>query len=156
MNPPATGREALLIEALDGMIDVLDRVELLIPTLSEGERGLLAANHQLTAQLGTLDARMVRFAEAAKMHVVKHIAQYTDQATQRLIDEHVGAMEKAAHLLFIKDVGPALRSLVQPLQRAAEIAEEAANPWNSWLTHAATAMGASGVTWVLTSGVWRP
>ncbi len=156
MNPPVTGREALLIEAIAEMGDVLDRVDTLIPTLEAGQRRAEETHSKLAAQVATLEVRMAAAAEAAKAHAVNHIAQRTAQATRQSIDLHVRAMEEAARTLFVKELGPALQGLVQPLLRVQEIVRQHARPWDGWLTHAATAAVASVLTWIVTSGGWRP
>jgi len=92
----------------------------------------------------------------AKAHAVHHIALRTDQATRRSIDLSIKAMEEAARTLFLKELGPALQGLVQPLQQLRELAQQSARPWDVWLTHAATAGVASLATWLVSSGVWRP
>jgi len=156
VNPPVTSSEALLIEALDEMSKVLHRVETLIPALNTGQRGMMEASAKLAAQLSTVEARMVAFAEAAKIHAVKHIAERTDEAARQAINLQLRAMQEAARVLFLKELGPALQSLVQPLQRVQEVARQSARPWDAWLTHAATAGVASLWTWLVAAGVWRP
>ena len=156
MNPPVTAREALLIEALGEMSEVLDRVDRLIPVLEVGQRRAVEAHGKLAAQMSTLEVRMAAAGEAAKTHVVSHIAQRTAQATRHSIDLQVRAMEEAARTLFIKELGPALQGLVQPLLRMQEVVQNIARIWDVWLTHAATAAVASICTWLVTSGVWRP
>jgi hypothetical protein len=156
VNPPVTGREALLIEAIAEMGGVLDRVETLIPTLEAGQRGVEQTHAKLAAQVSTLEVRMAAAAEAAKAHAVNHIAQRTAQATRHSIDLHVRAMEEAARTLFVKELGPALQGLVQPLLRVQEVVRQHARPWDGWLTHAATAAVASLITWLVTSGAWKP
>ncbi len=156
MNLPGTAREALLIEALGEMTGVLDRMDALVPQLDAGYRRFVDADKELAGQLSTIEVCMKAFAEKARAHAVHHIALHADQTARRSIDLHVKAMEEAAHTLFLKEVGPALQSLVQPLQRLRQLVQQNARPWDIWLTHAATAAVASLVTWLVTSGVWRP
>lgn len=156
MNPPATSTEALLIEALVEMSDMLDRVETLVPALDTGQRGMLEANARLVAQLAAIEVRMVAFAEAAKVHAAKHIAERTNEAARHTIELQLRAMQEAARMLFQKELGPSLRALVQPLQRVQEVVRRSARPWDTWLAHAATAAVASVCTWLAVSGVWRP
>jgi hypothetical protein len=156
VNPPVTSSEALLIEALAEMSGVLDRAEALIPALDMGQRGMVEANTKLVAQLAAIEVRMAAFAETAKIHAAKHIAERTDEAAKRAINLQLRAMQEAARMLFQKELGPALQALVQPLQRVQEVARQSARPWDAWLTHATTAGIASLWTWLATSGVWRP
>ena len=156
MNPPATAREALLIEALGEMGDVLDRVEALMPAMEAGRRSLAEAHEMLSAQLSSLEVRMVASVEAAKNGAVDHISERTRQAARHSIELHLKIMEEAARALFLKELAPALRGLVQPLLHVREVLRNSARPWDTWLTHAATAAVASLFTWLLASGAWRP
>ncbi|MEO6277939.1 hypothetical protein [Roseateles sp.] len=155
MNPPVTGREALLIEAIAELVDVLDRVDLLLPALEAGQIDAAAAHRKLAVQVSKLEAQMVATGETVKTNAVKFIAQHTGQATRQSIDLHIGAMEEAARKLFVAELSPALRALVAPLLQVQEIVRQQARPWDHWLTHAATAIVASLCTWVVMSGVWR-
>lgn len=156
MNPPVTSSEALLIEALDEMSEVLHRVETLVPALDAGQRGMTEASAKLAAQLSTFEARLAASTEAAKMLVARHMAARADEVTRNSINLQLKAMEESARVLFLKELGPALQSLAQPLQRVQEVVRQSARPWDAWLTHAATAGVASLWTWLVTAGVWRP
>jgi hypothetical protein len=156
VNPPVTGREALLIEALGEISEVLDRVEQFIPALELAQHRAEEAHGKLATQMATLEVRMGAAAEAAKTHAVTFIAQRTAQVTRGSIELHVRAMEEAAQTLFVKELGPALQGLVQPLLRAQEVVRNSARPWDAWFTHATTAAAAALVTWLVTSGAWKP
>lgn len=156
MIPPATSRDALLIELLGEMSGVLDRAEELLPAFETGQRGMTEACGKLLAQLATMEVRMVGITEAAQNRAVKHIAQRSDEATRQILSIQVRAMQEAARMLFLKELGPALQALVQPLQRLKEDLQRRSRLWDAWLTHAATASVASLCTWLATTGVWRP
>ena len=156
MIPPGTAREALLIEALGEMSGVLDRVESLVHALKTAERGTVEAHGKLAAQLPTLEAHIAATAKAATTHAVNLIAQRTTQSTRQSIDEHLRAMEEAARSLLLKELGPLLQALTQPLLRLQQVVRDNARPWDAWLTHAATAAAASMCTWLVMSGVWKP
>ena len=155
MNPPVTSSEALLIEALEELSGVLDRVQTLVPALDTGQRGMLETSARLVAQLSTMEVRMLALADAAKRDAVKHIADRTDEAMRHSIHRQLRVMQEAARILFQKELGPALQALVQPLQNVKEEVRQSVRPWDAWFTHAATAGVASAWTWVVTSGVWR-
>ena len=152
MNPPVNAREALLIEALGEMAEVLERADTVVCALDAARRGVFEANGRLAADLSTMERRMAALAEATKERVLHHLVDRTNQATRRSIDLHVKAMEEAARDLFSKELDPALRSLVQPLLRLQEVVRQNARIWDSWLTHAATAAAASLCTWLIASG----
>lgn len=156
MIPPATSHDALLLELLEEMSGVLNRAGELIPAFDTGQRGMTEACGKLLAQLATMEVRMVGITEAAQNQAVKHIAQRSHEATRQILSLQVRAMQEAARTLFVKELGPALQALVQPLQRLKEDLQRNSRAWDTWLTHAATASVASLCTWLVTSGVWRP
>jgi hypothetical protein len=156
VNPPVTAREALLIEALAEMGNVLDRVETLTRALEAGQRDAVEAHGKLAVQVSTLEIRLAAAGETVKNNAVNFIAQRTNQATRQSIELHLRSMQEAARALFLKELEPTLQALVQPLLRVQEVVRENARPWDSWLTHAATASVASTCTWLVTSGVCRP
>jgi len=155
VNPPVTGREALLIEAIAEMGTVLDRVAMLIPALEASQRQAEEAHGKIAVQVSTLEVRMAASGETVKTNAVNFIAQRTGQATQQSIELHLRAMQEAARTLFLKELGPSLQSLVQPLLRVQEVVRQHARPWDTWLTHAATAAAASVCTWLVMSAAWR-
>ena len=155
MNPPLNGREALLIETVGELVEVLDRVQTLVPTLDAGRLAVTAVSGQLATQLCGMEARFGALSEAAKAHALNHIAQRTGQATRQSIDQHLKAMDEAARTLFVKELGPALQALVQPLQQVHEVVRRSAKPWDTWLTHAATAAVTAVATWLVTSWASR-
>jgi len=156
MSTPGGAREMLILEALGDVGKLLDRVDEVKASLEASCEALSQANAALQAQSAAIDARIAMLTDAAKAHVIKHIAQQADKATRHSIDLHLRAMEEAAQALFTKNVGPAIHRLTQPLQQLYRVVKETSNPWNSWLTHAASAILAAMLTWLLLSGVWRP
>ncbi|MDY0743386.1 hypothetical protein SNE35_02670 [Paucibacter sp. R3-3] len=146
----------LILEALGDVGKLLDRVDEVKASLAASCEALSQASAALQAQSAAIDARITRLTDAATAHVVKHIAQQADKATRQSIDLHLRAMDEAAQALFTRNVGPAIHRLTQPLQRLYEVVKETSNPWNSWLTHAASAILAGTLTWFLLSGLWRP
>ena len=145
----------LILEALGDVGKLLDRVDEVKASLEASCEALSQANAALQAQSTAIDARIAMLTDAAKADVIKHIAQQADKATRQSIDLHLRAMEEAAQTLFTKNVVPAIHRLSQPLQQLYRVVKETANPWNSWLTHAASAILAAMLTWLLLSGVWR-
>ena len=156
MNPPVTGREALLIEAIADMREVLDRVGTLVPTLEANRRDAVEAHGRLADQVSTLEVRLAAAGETIRSNAVNFIAKRTGEATQSSIEMHLRAMDDAARTLFLKELGPALQGLAQPLLRAQEVVRQHARPWDTWLTHAATATAASVCTWLVATGAWKP
>jgi hypothetical protein len=65
-------------------------------------------------------------------------------------------MQEAAQMLFKMELGPALQALLYPLERVKEIFLENSRPWDTWLTHTATATVSTACMWLVLGGLWRP
>ena len=156
MSDPETAREAFFIEALGGMACLIDRLEAIAPAMDASQRALAQASakfsRQAAEQGAAFDGHIVQFSAKVKEHVSNHIAQRADEVTRRTLGLQVQAMEESARALFLKEISPELRKLCEPLERLYAAVRESANPWNGWLTHAATATFASVTTWAVTSG----
>lgn len=154
MNGTSSAREALIAEALGEVAALLDRVEAVGPALDGSRLALIHASAELAGQVKAFESRMAGITENAKVQAVKHIARRTDEITRVSAEAQTRAMEEAARMLFRTEVGPALQRVAMPLQHLADLAHRGAHPWHHWLTHAATAVAASGLTWVLAAWLW--
>jgi hypothetical protein len=154
MSGPSTAREALLIEALGDVAALLDRVEAVAPALDASRGALIQASTDLAGQVAAFESRMAAITENAKVQAVRHIARRTDEIARGSAETQTRAMEEAARMLFRTELGPALQRLALPLQHLADLAQRGARPWQHWLTHAATAVGASALTWALAAWWW--
>lgn len=154
MNNLSTAREAFITEALGEIATLLDRVEAVAPTLDASRLALINASTELAGQVTAFESRMAGITENAKVQAVKHIARRTEEVARASAEAQSRAMEEAARMLFRTEVGPALQRVAMPLQHLADLAHRGAHPWQHWLTHAATAVVASGVTWALAAWLW--
>jgi hypothetical protein len=144
MNRPNTAREALIAEALGEVARLLDRVEALPLAMRDATQAMTRASDELGGQLGTFEHRMTAISEHAKTVVLEHIARRSNELTRRSLDEQSQAMSNAARTLFTTEFGASQHRLAALLQ---PVAERLQRPWDSWLTHAATAAAASAATW---------
>lgn len=154
MNGTSSAREALIAEALGEIAELLDRVEAVAPALDTSRQALINASTDLAGQVTAFESRMTGIAETAKVQAVKHIARRTDEIARSSAEAQTRAMEEAARMLFRTELGPALQRVAMPLQHLAELAHRGAHPWRHWLTHAATAVLASGLTWAMAGWFW--
>lgn len=154
MSGTGSAREALIAEALGEVAALLDRVEAVGPALDGSRLALVHASAELAGQVTAFESRMAGVTENAKVQAVKHIARRTEEITRVSAEAQARAMEEAARMLFRTEVGPALQRVAMPLQHLADLANRGAHPWHHWLTHAATAVVASGLTWVLAAWLW--
>lgn len=147
----STAREALIVETIGDIAALLDRVEALGPTIDASRQAAVEACAQLSAALEVLESRMSAVSETARTQVVKHIVQRTEEAARRAQEVQSRLIAEAAREAFRSEVERAMQRLAQAMQAA-----DAAKPavWETWLTHAATAVAASVATWLLT--VWSP
>jgi hypothetical protein len=151
MSSPSTAREALIVEALGEVLGVIQRLEAVAPALDASRLALVRDSAKLVAQVDSFENRMVVITENAKVRAVQHIARRTDEMARSTLDAQTRAMEEAARTLFRNELAPAFQRLVVPLQ---QLAERAARPFESWLTHAATAVMASALTWAVAAWLW--
>lgn len=154
MNGTSTFREAFIVEALGEAAALLDRVEAVAPVLDASRLALINASTDLAGQVTAFENRMAGITENAKTQAVKHIARRTDEIARVTAEAQTRAMEEAARMLFRTEVGPALQRVAIPLQHLADLAHRGAHPWQHWLTHAATAVVASALTWALAAWLW--
>ena len=154
MNGTGSAREALIAEALGEVAALLNRVEAVAPALDGNRLALVHACAELAGQVTAFESRMAGITENAKTQAVKHIARRTEEIARGSAEAQTRAMEEAARMLFRTEVGPALQRVAVPLQHLADLAHRGAHPGQPWLTHAATAVVASGLTWVLAAWLW--
>jgi cell division septum initiation protein DivIVA len=154
MSGMSTAREAFIVETLGEVAALIDRVEAVAPALDASRRALIQASTDLAGQVAAFESRMAAITENAKVHAVKHIARRTDEIARGSAKTQTRAMEEAARMLFRTELGPTLQRLALPLQHLADLAQRGARPWQHWLTHAATAVGASAGTWALAAWWW--
>ncbi|MBY0468525.1 MAG: hypothetical protein K2Q07_06065 [Burkholderiaceae bacterium] len=147
MNEPMGAREALLIEAIGEMVNLIDSVDRLTPELREASGELGRASEGLRGSLAAFETQVLALCEKAKVQAVKHILARTDEAARLSIEQQSRAMADAARVAFGADLGATLQRL-QSLQNRQE------RRWEPWLTHAAAAATASAATWTLAITLW--
>lgn len=143
MNRPTTAREALLAEALGELVQLTERVELLLPALERTRAALLEADAALLARLDALDGKAAAVGESAKQRALDDIARHADAVARQSAVRQAQAMSAAAGVLFSREVEPRLQRLAASLQRLSQRVER---PWERWLIHAATVTTSCVVT----------
>lgn len=146
MSHPSTAREALIVEAIGDVAKLIQRVEAMAPALDETCEALLLTSTKLRDDLAGFERRMAAITEQAKTHTAKHIAARADEAARRSIDQQSQAIADAARVAFGAELGATMQRLQTVLRPLLERHE---GPWEQWLTHAATAVGASAATLAL-------
>jgi len=151
MSPPSTAREALIVEAIGDVAQLLQRVEALTSALDEACQALRQASTTLQDDVAGFERRMAAITENAKAQAVRYMAAQTAEATRRAIDQQSRAMADAARLAFGAELGATMQRLQTTLRPLLERRER---PWERWLVHAAVAAVAAAATWVLVIFVW--
>lgn len=146
MNRPNTAREVLVAEVLGEVAHLLARVEALTPVMRDATQAMTLASDELGGRLGAFEDRMRVIAENAKTVVLEHIVRRGNELTRHMLAEQSQAMSTAARTLFNMEFGASQHRLAALLQ---PVAERLQRPWDSWLTHAATATTASAATWAV-------
>lgn len=154
MSGPSSVREAFIVETLGEVAVLLDRVQAVATALDASRLALINASTELAGQLAAFESRMAGITENAKVQAVRHIARRTDELARSSLDTQTRAMEEAARTLFRAELGPALQRVALPLQQLTDLAQRGARPWQQGLTHAATAVVASALTWALAAWLW--
>lgn len=147
MSDPVTAREALLIEAIGEVSNLIDSVDRLTPELQEMRCEIDRASAGLRESLAAFEAQVLALTEKSKVVAVKHILAHTQEAARQATALHSRAMADAARVAFGAEVGAAL-------QRLKALHERPERRWELWLTHAAAAATASAGTLMLTLTLW--
>ncbi len=142
MTEPVGAREALLIEAIGEMVNLIDSVDRLTPELRAASSEIGRASEGLRRSLAGFETQVLALCEKAKVQAVKHILARTDEAARLSIEQQSRAMADAARVAFGADLGAAL-------QRLQSLHARPGPCWEPWLTHAAAAATASAATWTL-------
>lgn len=147
MSDPVTAREALLIEAIGEVSNLIDSVDRLTPELQEMRCEIDRASTSLRESLAAFEGQVLALTEKSKVVAVKHILAHTQEAARQATALHSRAMADAARVAFGAEVGAAL-------QRLKALHERPERRWELWLTHAAAAATASAGTLMLTLTLW--
>ncbi len=147
MSDPVTAREALLIEAIGEVSNLIDSVDRLTPELQEMRCEIDRASTGLRESLAAFEGQVLALTEKSKVVAVKHILARTEEAARQATALHGRAMADAARVAFGAEVGAAL-------QRLKALHERPERRWELWLTHAAAAATASAGTLMLTLTLW--
>jgi hypothetical protein len=148
MTHPSTAREALIVEAIGDVAELVKAVEVLAPRLDAACQALQQASVRLHDELAGFESRLAALTENAKTATSRYLAARVVEATRRSIDEQSLAMSEAARTAFKAEFGQRLQTLLQPLLEQREQA------WRRCLTHAVAAGAGCVATWVMAAYRW--
>jgi hypothetical protein len=143
MNRPTTAREALLAEALGELVQVTQRLEVLLPALERTRAALVKADAALLARFDALDGKAVALSETAKQRAMDDLTRHADAVARQTAVRQANAMSAAAGVIFTREFEPRLQRLAGSLQQLAQSIDQ---PLERWLIHALTVMTSCVVT----------
>ena len=143
MNDPISAREALIIEAIGDVTNLVESVERLFREVQEMSRDFEQANTGLRDALARFQTQVIALSENAKVQTVKHMLMRTDEVSRSGIDAQTKAMTNAATQLFDSRVDPRIQQLARVITHQVD---RLGNPRERWWTHAATALSASAAS----------
>jgi len=144
MTYPSSAREALIVEALGNVAQLLDRVEALTLSVNAARIALDSASAKLHGDLKALDADIQVVTHQAKVAMVDHVLKRVNKAASEAMATQAQAMTSAARLAFSDQAESNLPRLIKLLQNALQRIDR---PWEVWMTHAATACASGFLTW---------
>lgn len=145
MSDPVAAREALIVEAIGDVAQLMQDVHALTPALDARCQDIAKATNELEQSLAAFEDRISAIAENAKTQTIRYLVARTEEAARKAIDQQSRAMADAARVAFGMELGAALQRLNVAMQ---PVIESSQRRWQSWLTHAAAAAAASALTWV--------
>lgn len=146
IGDPVAVREALLVEAIGDLANLIDAVQELKPVLQGAGRDIAQAEAGLRDSLATFEARMTAVTEHAKVQAMKHVAMQTHHAAKLSIEQQSRAMSDAARLAFGTQLGASMERLQAMLR---PLADSRQSRWETRLMYFAVAATASAGTWLL-------
>ena len=146
MSHPRTAREALLAEVIGDVAKLIERLEAIGPVVDQGCGALDEARQSLRQDLANLEHRIAAVTEAAKSQATRQVALRVDEAARRTIEAQSRAMADAARIAFGAELGATMQRLHVELR---PLLEDRHRRWESWLTHAATALASALATSLL-------
>lgn len=137
---PKNSREALIAEALGEFHRLLTRIDAVQPRLDETVKRMEQTTAAMTAGVGPFRQEVGKFFHAHQQAAAKGASHATSQFASDLFAAQTRELKRSAQDIFNKEVTPPLRQLTAELQASIRAAHR---PWDSWLTHAATAVTAA-------------
>jgi hypothetical protein len=151
MTHPSTAREALIVEAIGDVAELVKAVEMSATRLEATCQAFQQARIGLHDELAGFESRLATLTENAKTVTNRYLAARVVEATRRSIDEQSRAMSDAARTAFKAELGPMLQRLQTFLQ---PLLEQRGRAWRRYVTHAAAAGAGSVATWAIAAHRW--
>lgn len=136
-------REALIVEALGDIAELLERLETIAPALASTSDAVLSAADSLTTRSADAESRFAAFTQQAVTHLSKHLAHRSEELARTAVEVEVQALHAIARKILQEDLGPPVQRLVRALNDSAHRRLH----WPSVAVGAVTAVVASAAAW---------
>lgn len=150
MNISDTAREAVFIEALGGLSELIDRLQAICPAVEDSRQALIDAHaelgEQLSDRLSAFALQLGTMSHTAKDQIVKAVVTHVDVAARRTVEKQKQELRETAHALFGEQVRLAIQNLAIASQR---MAEQRASMRYLWLGHAVMGCATFALSWSL-------
>ncbi|MCE9661012.1 MAG: hypothetical protein K8R60_20985 [Burkholderiales bacterium] len=151
MSRVTTAREALIVEVIGDVNELITRVEALKPAMSTSHRKLSDAAIKLGGCVEPITTYVRDDIVRNRNAAIEHVRKRTGEIAAESMQEQILAMRQAARAIIEADVRPELRQLSSALH---VLVERTRRPqWETWATYAATGtlptILAVGLTWYL-------
>lgn len=133
-------REVLVAELLGDAGRLLDRIDALMPALKANTHALARASAKLPQATKEALTEVLERAHAVTSEAATKAVALINRETAAILQARRVELKASAQEVFDHEVAPALRHVTGQLDAAIHASRE--NPWNRWLTHAATGMTA--------------
>ena len=163
MNVPDSAREALFIEALGGLAELIDQLRVIGPAVEESRQALVDAHAglatQLANRLSSFAVQMCAMEETARTKTVKTVLTNVVAGAREAMESQNQDLRETAQALFAEQARLAIERLTATSQR---MVEQQRSLWDQWLVLVLTACASSlltlAVLWPLAAwtGGWRP
>ncbi len=130
-------REVLIAELLGDTGGLLDRIDAVMPKLEAGAARLEHVSAKLPESTEQALQRVYGFVGKAADEAAKHAVEVTNKNADKVFVAQTAVLRATAKEIFDKEITPPLHQLTRQLHAAIRQSRE--DPWNRWLTHAATA-----------------
>jgi len=150
MNGPSTAREALIVEALGEVARLVDRIEALTSSMEAKRQALADASGELGDRLKAFEAGMASISLKVQASAAEQLVRRAVKASSESIEVQTRAMSEAARQAFAAQLDSTLARLTASVQQLIHRVER---PCDLWLTHLATAIASSLLTWFVASSL---
>ena len=143
-----SAREALIVEALSGVVTVRAATDAVGERLSASSQRLESAAAGLTAAGTVYSAEVAQLTEATKKALADYIERRASAATTQALADHRKAMTDAATLAFAEQLAPAVRDIARQVELHGSLVRTRLAPLLATLVVGAVLGIGSAVLWM--------